>query len=170
MGMLIKKINKKKLEKVSENRPQLPNTPQLTNCNCRNKQNCPLNGKCLESSLVYEAELKTEDDTFNYIGFTEGTIKDRITKHKTSFKHPHYRNNTELSKKVWELKEGPANFIINWKILSRARAYSGGQNCDLCITEKHLILKSKFINLLNSRTELISKCRHMNKHMLKKSL
>ena len=43
MGMLIKKINKKKLEKVSENRPQLPNTPQLTNCNCRNKQNCPLN-------------------------------------------------------------------------------------------------------------------------------
>ena len=49
----------------------------ITNCDCRNKQNCPLNGKCLESSLVYKAELKTEDDTFNYIGLTEGTIKYR---------------------------------------------------------------------------------------------
>ena len=97
MGMLIKKINKKKLEKVSENRPQLPNTPQLTNCNCRNKQNCPLNGKCLESSLDYKAELKTEDDTFNYMGLTEGTIKDRITKHKTSFKHPQ----SSLQKQHW---------------------------------------------------------------------
>ena len=52
------------------------------------------------SSLVYEAELKTDDDTFNYKGFTEGTIKDRITKHKTSFEHLKYRNNTELSKKL----------------------------------------------------------------------
>ena len=31
MGMLIKKLNWQKLGKVSENRPQLPNTPQLTN-------------------------------------------------------------------------------------------------------------------------------------------
>ena len=76
----------------------------------------------------------------------------------------------KLHSALWELKERPANFIIYWKILSRARAYSGGHNCDLCITEKHLILKSKFRNLLNSRTELISKCRHTNEHMLKKSL
>ena len=84
--MVIKKFNKKILGKVSENRPQLPNTTQLTNCNCSNKLDCPLNGKCLESSLVYETELETEVDTFNNKGLTGGTIKDRITKHKTTFK------------------------------------------------------------------------------------
>ena len=82
----------------------------------------------MESSLVYEAE----DDTFIYLELTEGTIKYRVAKHKTSYKHPQYRNNTELSKKV----------TLNWKII-RARLYSGGQNCDLCMTEKRLILKLK---------------------------
>ena len=53
-------------------------------CKCRNKQNCPLDGKFLESSLVYEAELKTKDSTFNHLGLIEGTIKDRIAKHKIS--------------------------------------------------------------------------------------
>ena len=67
--------------------------------NCRNKQNCPLNGKCLESSIVYEAVLKAKYYSFNYLGMTTGIIKDRTAKQKTSFKHPRYGNNTELSKK-----------------------------------------------------------------------
>ena len=100
---------------------------------------------------------------------TKGPFKDRHYTHESSFRCPQYKNSTELSKKVWELKENNINFSIKWKILKKAKAFSAGsKRCDLCLTEKHLIITSKLKNLLNSRNELISKCRHMNVHMLRK--
>ena len=30
-------------------------------CNCRKKQECPLNGKCLIESVIYKVTVKTED-------------------------------------------------------------------------------------------------------------
>ena len=51
MGTIIKNINRQKLEKVKNQNPQNSATEKL--CNCKNKDNCPLAGKCLESSLVY---------------------------------------------------------------------------------------------------------------------
>ena len=50
------------------------NPQQIQNektCNCRNKENCPLDGKCLVESVVYEGTItSTENDTlkFKYIG------------------------------------------------------------------------------------------------------
>ena len=34
-------------------------TPQNEKCNCRNKNECPLPGKCLSSSLIYQATVET---------------------------------------------------------------------------------------------------------------
>ena len=39
--------------------------------------------------------------------------------------------------------------------------------CDLCLTEKLMIIKSNSNNLLNKRSELISKCRRESKFYLK---
>ena len=168
VSMLIKKFNRKKLAKAHEQAEI--SVPGQLKCNCRNKQTCPLDGNCLIQSLVYEAELSTPQDRFHYIGLTEGTFKDRWYKHKTSFNRERYTYSTELSKKIGELKEKNIDYNVRWRIAKKASAYSGGRTCDLCLTEKHLILTSKSKNLLNSRNELISKCRHTNKFMLRRKL
>ena len=168
VSMILKNSNHQKLKKFEDETDASNTTEQK--CNCRIKQNCPLNGRCLEESLNYEAEVVTPQEKFHYIGLTEGPFKDRWHMHNTSFNHIEYKSSTALSKKVWDLKDKNIAFKITWKIKRKAKAYSGGKTCDLCLSEKHLILKSKSKNLLNSKNELISKCRHTNKYMLKRKL
>ena len=138
-------------------------------CNCRNKNSCSLEGKCLESSIVYRGSIISGDhhDGADYIGVTENTFKDRNYKHRNSFKYESKVNSTELSKYVWDLKKkGITNPVINWSIIDYASTYvNGSKKCNLCLTEKDHIIMSP-LNLLNKRTELVSKCRHENKHYL----
>ena len=137
-------------------------------CNCRKKDQCPLDNKCLSSSVIYNAQVTTNNTTKNYIGLTEGTFKQRFSQHKSTFKHRKHINNTELSKYIWQLRDKKQDFNIKWSIISRARPYSNiSKRCDLCLTEKLMIIKHSNDNLLNKRSELISKCRHQNKFYLK---
>ena len=54
-----------------------------------------------------------------------------------SFKHENKKNDTELSKYLWQLKEKKKDFTITWKILAKARAYTTlTKRCNLCISEK----------------------------------
>ena len=71
-----------------------------------------------------------------------------IAKHKTAFKHPLYRENTELSKTSLGTERIYADFILNWKTIKRARLYSNanGQNCDLCMIKKTFNFKVKVEN------------------------
>ena len=56
--------------------------------------------------------------------------------------------------------------IFKWEILKHCSPYRGGKRkCDLCLTEKLLILKNKD-NPLNRRSELMGKCRHLRKFKL----
>ena len=51
-------------------------------------------------------------------------------------------------------------------IFDHASSYrNGSKSCNLCLTEKFHIITSK-LPLLNKRSELISKCRHVNKFLL----
>ena len=78
-----------------------------------------------------------------------------------------FSNSTELSKHIWTLKDNNTNFTINWSILATAPAYSNkSKRCHLCLTEKLYLVRAKKPSLLNKRTELISKCRHVNKFYL----
>ena len=43
----------------------------------------------------------------------------------------------------------------------------GSRRCEICLTEKYVIAKTNHKNLLNKRTEIISKCRYRNKYILK---
>ena len=41
-------------------------------CNCRNKTNCPLSGKCQIKSIVYQANVLSEDGaSYSYIGLSK---------------------------------------------------------------------------------------------------
>ena len=64
------------------------NTSDENTCNCRNKKRCPMNGKCLVKSPVYQATVTTDDNrpSQTYVGLTENTFKTRFNNHKASFK------------------------------------------------------------------------------------
>ena len=147
----------------------IPKQPAPT-CNCRSKSSCPLNGDCMQSSLVYICKADAPNITKNhphYISLTENTFKDRFYEHKNSFKYESKRNATELSNFVWENKNRITETNLVWNILDKARAYRPEtKRCLLCLTEKYHIIFSK-LNLLNSRNELVTKCRrHENKFYL----
>ena len=78
--------------------------PKSILCNCRVKAPCQLFGNCLLSSLVYickQATPKITNDFHHYISLTE---KDRLHKHKNSFRYESKKNAIELSNFVWENK------------------------------------------------------------------
>ena len=158
-------INSHNKKIINENIEKPPVKP----CNCRSKSSCPLNGDCLQSSLVYICKADTiniTEDHPHYIGLTENTFKDRFYKHKNSFKYESKQNATELSNFVWENKRENTETSLIWKVLDKAKAYKPeSEKCMLCLTEKYHIIFSK-LNLLNSRNELVTKCRHENKFYL----
>ena len=69
-------------------------------CNYRQKNNCPLEGKCQSKEIVYQATVTTDDSNAQktYVGLTEGTFKTRYLNHTTSFRNQKSENATELSK------------------------------------------------------------------------
>ena len=95
-------------------------------CNCRVKDACPLNGNCLTNSVIYNCNVKDNDNdtSVNYIGLTEHTFKDRFYKHRNAFKYKSKANTTELSNYIWNCKESNKdNLIMTWSILDRAKPY-----------------------------------------------
>ena len=140
---------------------------QHRQCNCRIPINCPLNNKCLTDGVVYKATVTTEQSSKFYIGASETTFKLRWSNHMSSFRNENRRSQTALSNYIWTLKENNINFNLNWTVLKRAKAYSNiSKRCNLCLWEKYFIITAEKSKSLNSRTELVSKCRHANKFLL----
>ena len=132
-------------------------------CNCRQKNTCPLNGNCLQSSVIYQATVTRSDNntTETYIGLTENDFKTRYRNHTASFRHTRLRNSTELSKHIWTHKDSNIKHFISWRILSSSSPYnSASKRCNLCLKEKFLIICRPELSTLNNRNELVSSCRH----------
>ena len=98
LGLYEVKNNKKVIGNKSENREY--------GYNCRDKDNCQLENRCLTTSLVYTPCVTTDQNTEakNYIRLTEGTFKHRFNRHQLSFRNKNYANSTELSKHLWKLE------------------------------------------------------------------
>ena len=138
-------------------------------CNCRVKSSCPLDGSCRKACIVYKATVTSGTSTKFYYGASEGDFKQRYYNHTKSFLHTEYRTETELSEHIWNLKNQNKQFKIAWSIAATSSPYRAGtRRCDLCLTEKLIIAKADHESLLNSRAELVSKCRHSKKFSLKK--
>ena len=136
-------------------------------CNCKNRDKCPLDGKCLSQCIIYKATVETGNNNKFYLGCCEGPFKSRFANHTKSFKHKLYAKETELSKYIWTLKEKNVNFDLKWEIAAKSAPYNcGTRKCDLCLTEKLLISRADPAKMLNARAEIISKCRHRNKYIL----
>ena len=163
MGAIISSHNKKILKQDQEK------DILEVKCNCNEKDDCPLEGHCMEKEIVYQAKASAADGEIKfYTGLTEPEFKLRFGNHKKSFKHEKYAHETTLSTYTWEKKNSGINCKINWKILKKAKAYnSASAKCYLCLEEKVEILKnSKRNDHLNKRSEMFSACRHRNKWIL----
>ena len=158
MGSIIRSHNRKLL------RDEEPDKP----CNCNDKANCPLDGKCRSECIVYKATIESETEgTKEYIGLSEPPFKARYNNHLTSFRHSKHENNTELAKHVWSLKRNEEEPKVRWSIADRAHGYTNeSKRCNLCLAEKYHIITADPAKRLNKRAELVSKCRHANKFCL----
>ena len=141
--------------------------PPTRTCNCRNELNCPLDGKCLTNTIVYKAEVKSQEGTKAYIGASDTHFKTRWNNHTSSFRNENRRSQTALSKYIWSLKEKNVNYELKWSVLKRTTSYNNStKRCQLCGWEKYFIITTDKNVLLNNRSELVSTCRHASKYLL----
>ena len=57
---------------------------------------------------------------------------------------------------------------IRWSVKAKSRPYQCcSSRCNLCLTEKFIILTAKKEDSLNKRSEILSKRRHKNKYKLR---
>ena len=140
----------------------------LVDCNCRNKNTCPLDGKCLTDNIIYQASVTSQNGVEEtYTGLTADKFKLRYANHKKSFTHENYSTDSTLSSYIWKLKSENINYSISWKIIDRGKPFSPIHgNCQLCTKEKYFIIFNPEISSLNSRNELGTACRHKPKLLL----
>ena len=140
MASITKSHNAKLMKPASGN--SISHTSEAT-CNCRNKDHSPLNGNCTKSCIVYQATITSGKQSNVYFGSCSTTFKARFNNHTSSFS----RFNT---------------------VVKQATPFrSGAKACGLCLAEKLQIMQAKPGPLLNKRSELVSKCWHKAKFLLK---
>ena len=91
-------------------------------CNCKDKELCPLNGKCQDQNIIYQATIVTnqpEPETHTYVGLTATKFKARLSNHETSFNNGKHRNSTTLTNFIWNLKEKDIEYSLKWKKLDQ---------------------------------------------------
>ena len=121
------------------------NTTVAKECNCRQKNTCPLNGKCQVEGIVFQATVTREDDKGRetYVGLTETSFKTRYLNHTSSFRNEKRKSSTQLSKYIWALKETDVNFSIKWNIMKQCKPYSNKtKRCNLCLYLSNLSIQS----------------------------
>ena len=87
---------------TSHNKKILAENEKQYECNCRNKDECPLENKCLTPRVIYEADVITLNTSRKfYIGLSDTPFKERYNNHKRDFRNKRYEKSTELSKYIW---------------------------------------------------------------------
>ena len=108
-----------------------------------------------------------DEETF-YFGLADTTFKERYRNHIRDLKHEKCENSTELAKYIWKLKRDNISFSVKWTVTTKVYGSPNSLLCKLCLTEKLSIIN--FINdgnMLNKRSELLSRSRQLKKHLLR---
>ena len=87
-------------------------------CNCRKKEECPLEEKCRVNDIVHKCIAPaTGFPNKVYLGTAQGECKKRFHNHNSSFKNETKRNDTTLAKCVWDLKsKHNVTLALRWHI------------------------------------------------------
>ena len=147
---------------------------ELPKYNCSNKTNCSLRSKCQYKSVVYKVEVYCDNNTIKnhkkmYIGSTQDGLKKRFYNHKCSFTHEAYKNSTNLSKYIWEIKTMLGiDPMLKWEIIKKCCLYKADDKfCQLCRKEKLSIISyNSPKELLNHTPEVLNICKHRKNCLL----
>ena len=144
-----------------------PPTLEAKTCSCPKNTTCPVDGKCLTESVIYQATVIQENQkTEKYIGLTCNTFKKRVYSHNNSFKNEE-ATQTTLSNHIRKLETKKVNFDIKWEIVDRAKPFSPVTGlCPLCTKEKFYITFKTGMATLNKKSEMFSNCRHKKRVLL----
>ena len=113
--------------------------PQRVNAvSCKNKNKCPLKGNCMATCIVYKANLTTADRNLN--------------RDTTTIRNLSETRNIQIMR---------LNFLNTFLAVKKKHKTIHNQLVKL------QLIKAEKPNLLNKRTEMISKCRHENKFYTK---
>ena len=151
---------------AGKNTKVLNEQPQISSksCSCTKGKECPLEKRCLEKEIVYQATVEQpNNEVKTYVGLTETDFKARLGVHKQSLKDPEYCKTT-LSKHIHELKNKGIEPKLTWKTLDRAKSYSSVT--DVCNKEAYYIIFEPHLTELNSRAELFSTCIYEKSNLL----
>ena len=109
-------------------------TNEQFGCNCRSKPDCPLQNKCLTPKVIYQTNVtnNVNNEERFYRGLAETPFKERFRNHAKEFKYDKYRNNTELSKYIWQLDDDDISANISWEIISQVNSNTRINFCVLC--------------------------------------
>ena len=112
----------------NDNMKVLNNTAEIDEgCNCRNKNNCPLDGTCLTPNIIYKAQITSNQPNYKqklYIGTAETDFKHRFNNRTKSFNLEHYENDKELSKEYWTIKRNYFRPIVTWRIIRKCTPFN----------------------------------------------
>ena len=126
--------------------------------NCRKKDSCHLNCKCLTPKVIYHANVSDEannDEKFCF-GLAETTFKERYNNHQQDIKHIKFQYNAKLTKYIWKLKSNSIKYKFQWKVVDKAYGNANLTICNLRLTEKLWIINHiNDSNILNKKSELI---------------
>ena len=123
MTSILKSHNKKI---VAENEKQYQ-------CNCRNRDECPLENKYLTPQIMYETHVITLNTSRNFsVALSDTPFQEHYSNHKRDFTNRHYVKSIELSKYIWNLQESGKEFTIHWENLSHIKGMTKRGYCSLC--------------------------------------
>ena len=136
-------------------------------CSCTKDKECPLDKKCLEKEIVYQAKvIQPNSEVKTYIGLTATSFKERFGVHKKGFSDPTYCKTT-LSNYILDLKSKGIEPQVTWKIIDKGKSYSPVSDvCQLCNKEAYYIIFEPEMAELNNRSELFSTCMHKKSKLL----
>ena len=167
MKQIISSHNRKVLD---ESKPPVPDAEKPRTCNCprakREAGECPLQGKCLEPNVVYQAKVVErkvdgQEEVELYVGSTND-FKPRLRNHEKSFNHERYGHETVLSSHIWECKGRGSTCTVSWRVLDRGQPFNPVTKiCKLCVREKFYIIRKPHLATLNHRKEVGAHCPHI---------
>ena len=114
--------NVRQITKNHNNYVNSKKTKSTPSCNCRKKDDCPMNGSCLINNVIHKCTVSSTTTTTTtkqqaYVGLAKGEQKQRYYNHRQFFRNAKHKNETTLSTYLWELKkktnEIPKTIMVN---------------------------------------------------------
>ena len=165
------------LQPLQQNLQPLQQNLQLSNkelekrgapyCNCQDKANCPMPGKCKNSNLVYRYRV-TQTNSGKVETYTGCTVGFKV-RHDTHMRQMVDDSNgsTTLSSHVKSLRESNTPHTIIWSAKERAPPFNPSTGwCRLCTLERYYILFEPTEASLNQRAEFFCHCFHKRPQLL----